>query len=138
MSQLRKKAMTNIYASIVDQQLTRFLEKHGDRLTGSDQRKRSTSFLLTCMKRVLAISDDVDESQGMIGASRKCAWSVSGAVGTNQVRILGKAVMRKVCVIEGRCLKESFCSLTSFWVRSSIANRQHARLVSKTLLCVTI
>ena len=92
--------MTNIYASIVDQQLTRFLEKHGDRLTGSDQRKRSTSFLLTCMKRVLAISDDVDESQGMIGASRKCAWSVSGAVGTNQVRILGKAVMRKVCVIE--------------------------------------
>lgn len=130
--------MTNIYASIVDQQLTRFLEKHGDRLTGSDQRKRSTSFLLTCMKRVLAISDDVDESQGMIGASRKCAWSVSGAVGTNQVRILGKAVMRKVCVIEGRCLKESFYSLTSFWVRSSIANRQHARSVSKTLLCVTI
>ena len=130
--------MTNIYASIVDQQLTRFLEKHGVRLTGSDQRKRSTSFLLAYMKRVLAISDDVDESQGMIGASRKCAWSVSGAVGTNQVRILGKAVMRKVCVIEGRCLKESFCSLTSFWVRSSIANRQHARSVSKTLLCVTI
>lgn len=130
--------MTNIYASIVDQQLTRFLEKHGDRLTGSDQRKRSTSFLLAYMKRVLAISDDVDESQGMIGASRKCAWSVSGAVGTNQVRILGKAVMRKVCVIEGRSLKESFYSLTSFWVRSSIANRQHARSVSKTLLCVTI
>lgn len=50
--------MPDINASLVDQQLTCFLEKHGDRLAGDECRRRSTAFLLTCMKRVLDISDD--------------------------------------------------------------------------------
>lgn len=50
--------MPNINASLVDQQLTRFLEKYGDRLTGDDRKKRSTAFLLTCMKRVMDVSDE--------------------------------------------------------------------------------
>ena len=50
--------MPNINASLVDQQLTRFFEKYGDRLTGDDRKKRSTAFLLTCMKRVMDISDE--------------------------------------------------------------------------------
>ncbi len=53
-----KEFMANINAILVDQQLTRFLEKYGDRLTGDDRKKRSTAFLLTCMKRVLDISDE--------------------------------------------------------------------------------
>lgn len=50
--------MPDINASLVDQQLTRFLEKYGDRLTGDERKRRSTAFLLTCMKRVLDISDE--------------------------------------------------------------------------------
>ena len=50
--------MPDINASILDQQLTRFLELFGERLQGDDRKKRSTAFLLTCMKRVLDISDE--------------------------------------------------------------------------------